>query len=173
MRRQLGTVLAGVVTGLALVVLPAAAVAAPASETFDIQGAEIAFTSTRGTFIGYGEGSANEGSAWKAVVDHTPLSSQPVVITGGRFSMGTASLAPSADFVVGAFTGGTITEINPGIGCTKQTFRVSGTVGNVSTSTTSGGTGLFDVVLSHHRMSVFGRCVTYAATVSGSVDFFY
>jgi hypothetical protein len=173
MRPSLGTITAAVVAGVALVVLPAAAVAAPASTTFQIRGAEIAFTSTRGTFVGYGSGNADEGSAWKAVVDHTPLSSQPASITGGRFSMGTVSLAPSADFVVGTFTGGTITTINPGIGCTKQTFRVSGTVGNVSTSTTSGGTGLFDVVLTHHRMSVFGNCVTYAATVSGSASFAY
>jgi hypothetical protein len=173
MRRSLGSIIAGVVIGVALVVFPAAAVAAPASATFQIQGVEIAFSSTRGMFVGYGEGTASEGSAWEAVVDHTPLSSQPVSITGGRFSMGTLSLAPSVDFVVGTFTGGTITEINPGTGCTKQTFRVSGTVGDVSTSTTSDGTGLFDVVLTHHRRSFFGRCVTYAATVSGSASFTY
>jgi hypothetical protein len=173
MRRSLGTITAAAVVGVALVVLPAAAVAAPASTTFQIRGAEVAFTSTRGTFVGYGSGNASEGSAWKAVVDHTPLSSQPASITGGRFTMGTLTLAPSADFVSGAFTEGTITETNPGIDCTKQTFRVSGTLADVSTSTTSGGTGLFDVVLTHHRSSFFGRCVTYAATVSGSASFTY
>lgn len=173
MGRSLGTLIAGVATGVAVVVLPASAVAAPASATFEIKGAEIAFTSTRGTFVGYGRGDASEGSAWEAVVDHTPLSSQTVSVTGGRFSMGTASLAPSVDFVVGNFTGGTITETNPGTGCTKQTFRVSGTLGDVSTSTTSGGTGRFDVVLTHHRLSFFGDCVTYAATVSGSAGFAY
>ena len=173
MRRSFGTIVAGVVTGAALVALPAAAVAAPASTTFQIRGAEIAFTSTQGTFLGYGSGNAVEGSAWKAVVDHAPLSSQAASITGGRFSMGTVSLAPSTDFVTGTFTGGTITPINPGDGCTKETFRVSGTVGNVSTSTTSGGTGRFDVVLTHHRTSFFGNCVTYAATVSGSASFTY
>ena len=173
MRRSLGTITAAAVTAVGLVVLPAAAVAAPASKTFQIKGVELAFTSTRATFVGYGEGSASEGSAWKAVVDHTPLSSQPASITGGRFSMGTLSLAPSADFAVGTFTGGTITEVDPGVGCTKQTFRVSGTAGNVSTSTTSGGSGVFDVLLTHHRSSFFGNCVTYAATVKGSVSFDY
>jgi hypothetical protein len=173
MRVSLATIVAAVVTGVALVALPAGAVAAPASASFEIKGVEIAFTSTRGTFVGYGRGGASEGSAWKAVVDHTPLSSQPVSITGGRFSMGTASLAPSADFVVGTFTGGTITETNPGTGCTKQTFRVFGTVGDVSTSTTSGGTGRFEVVLTHHRARFFGECVAYAATVSGSAEFSY
>jgi hypothetical protein len=172
-RRSLGTIVAGVLTVGALIALPAAAVAAPASTAFQVKGLEIAFTSTRATFVGYGSGNAAEGSAWKAVVDHAPLSSQPAAITGGTFSMGTLSLAPAVDFVRGTFTGGTITETNPGTGCTKQTFRVTGTLGDVSTSTTSGGTGRFDVVLTHHRLSFFGDCVTYAATVSGSAGFAY
>lgn len=173
MRRSLGTIVAGVLTVGALIALPAAAVAAPASTAFQVKGLEIAFTSTRATFVGYGSGNAAEGSAWKAVVDHAPLSSQPAAITGGTFSMGTLSLVPAVDFVRGTFTGGTITETNPGTGCTKQTFRVTGTLGDVSTSTTSGGTGRFDGVLTHHRLSLFGDCVTYAATVSGSAGFTY
>jgi hypothetical protein len=173
MRRSLGTITAAAVTAVGLVVLPAAAMAAPASTTFQIKGVELAFTSMRGTFVGYGHGPASEGSAWKAVVNHTPLSSQPASITGGRFSMGTLSLAPSADFVVGTFTGGTIRKVSAGAGCTNQTFRFSGTVGNVSTSTTSGGSGVFAVLLTHRRSSFFGNCVTYAATVRGSASFDY
>ena len=173
MRRSLGTITAAAVTAVGLVVLPAATMAAPASTTFQIKGIEFAFTSTRGTFVGYGHGPVSEGSAWKAVVNHTPLSSQPASITGGRFSMGTLSLAPSADFVVGTFTGGTIREVNTGAGCTNQTFRFSGTVGNVSTSTTSGGSGVFAVRLTHRRSSFFGSCVTYVATVRGSASFDY
>jgi hypothetical protein len=172
-RRSLGTIVAGALTVGALAALPAAAVAAPTSTTFEVKGLEIAFTSTRATFVGYGSGNAAEGSAWEAVVDHSPLSSQPTAITGGTFTMGTLSLAPAADFVTGTFTGGTITETSPGTGCTKQTFRVSGTLGDVSTSTTSGGTGRFEVVLRHHRASFLGRCVTFAATVSGSAGFAY
>src|SRR5688572_25436023 len=173
MRSSLGTIVAGVITAAALAALPVAADAAPDSTTFRVQGVEIVFTSTRATFVGYGRGTAGDRSAWKAVVDHTPLSSVPASITGGRFSMATLSPTPSTDFVVGAFTGGTIKVVNPGLGCTNQTFDVSGSVGDVRTSTSSGGSGAFAVRLTHHRFRVLGRCVTYAATVTGSASFAY
>jgi hypothetical protein len=173
MSRSLGTIFAVVVTATALAALPAAAQAAPASTTFRIQGAEVAFTSTRGTFVGRGAGNAGDRSAWKAVVDHTPLSSLPASITGGRFTMTTLSPALTPDFVVGAFTGGTISVVNPGLGCTNQTYDVSGDVGGVTTSTTAGGTGSFDVLLTHYRVRLFGRCVSYAATVTGTASFTY
>jgi hypothetical protein len=173
MRRSLGTIVAGVTTVAALAALPAAAEAIPDSTTFRVQGIEIAFTSTQGTFVGYGHGAAGDRTAWKAVVDHAPLSSQPAAITGGRFSMATLSSTPSVDLVSGAFTGGTIAVVDPGLGCTKQTFDVSGDVGDVSTSTSSGGSGAFAVRLTHHRFRVLGRCVTYAATVTGTASFAY
>jgi hypothetical protein len=164
---------AGVLSAAALAALPAAAQAAPASTTFQVQGAEIAFTSTRGTFVGHGVGNAGDRSAWKAVVDHTPLSSLPATITGGRFTMATLGPTSTTDFVVGTFTGGTIAVVNPGVGCTNQTFDVSGDMGNVTTSTTTGGSGSFDVLLTHYRVRLFGRCVSYAATVTGTASFAY
>jgi hypothetical protein len=173
MRSRFRAIVAGVVTAAALTALPAAAQAAPASTTFQIQGAEIAFTSTRGTFVGRGLGNAGDRSAWKAVVDHTPLSSLPASITGGRFTMATLGPTATTDFVVGTFTGGTIAVVNPGLGCTNQTYDVFGDVGNVTTSTTSGGTGSFDVLLTHYRVRLFGRCVSYAATVTGTATFAY
>jgi hypothetical protein len=134
---------------------------------------EIAFTSTRGTFVGRGLGNAGDRSAWKAVVDHTPLSSLPASITGGRFTMTTLSPTFTPDFVVGNFTGGTIALVNPGLGCTNQTFAVTGDLGSVTTSTTSGGSGSFDVLLTHYRVRLFGNCVSYAATVTGTAEFAY
>jgi hypothetical protein len=173
MRSSFRTIVSGVASVAALAALPAAADAAPASTTFEVQGAEIAFTSTRGTFVGRGLGNAGDRSAWKAAVDHTPLSSLPATITGGRFTMATLSSTSTPDFVAGSFTGGTITVVNPGTGCTNQTFDVSGDVGNVTTSTTAGGSGSFDVLLTHYRVRLFGRCVSYAATVAGTASFAY
>jgi hypothetical protein len=173
MRTSFRRIVAGVVSAAVLAALPAAAEAAPASTTFQVQGAEIAFTSTRGTFVGRGLGSAGDRSAWKAVVDHTPLSSLPATITGGRFTMATLSSTSTPDFVVGNFTGGTIAVVDPGLGCTNQTFDVSGDVGGVTTTTTSGGSGSFDVLLTHYRVRLFGRCVSYAATVTGTASFAY
>lgn len=173
MRNRFRAIVAGVLTAAALAALPAAAEAAPASTTFQIQGAEVAFTSTRGTFVGRGLGNVGDRGAWKAVVDHTPLSSLPAAITGGRFTMATLGPTATPDFVVGTFTGGTIAVVNPGLGCTNQTYDVSGDVGDVTTSTTSGGTGSFDVLLTHYRVRFFGRCVSYAATVTGTASFAY
>ena len=56
--------------------------------------------------------------------------------------MRTTSLSTSAgDFVTGQYTGGTISVVDPGANCTNQRFHVLGTLGNVTTSTTAGGTG--------------------------------
>lgn len=87
--------------------------------------------------------------------------------------MATVSPAPRTDFVAGTFTGGTITVVNPGLGCTNQAFAVFGNVGNVRTSTTGGGSGAFVVRLTHLRVRLLGNCVTYAATVTGSASFAY
>jgi hypothetical protein len=79
----------------------------------------------------------------------------------------------SKDAVAGAFTGGTINVVNAGPGCTNQTFAISGALGSVATSTSTGGSGLFNVLLTHHRLRLFGNCVTYAATVAGTASFRY
>ena len=160
-----------VLLGVAL--LPSAARAAPASSIFGVSGVEIAASSTQGTFTGKASGSAGDTGAWKAVVVHEPLSSQPAAITGGSFEMGTVGPGFTADYVKGSFAGGSVAVVDPGAGCKNQTFSVKGTLANVSTSTTTGGTGAADIVLTHYRRSVFGYCVTYSATVTGLVQFSY
>jgi hypothetical protein len=149
------------------------AFAAPASTTFQVFGAEVGFTPTQGTFVGKAFGNSGDRGAWRAVVDHAPLSSLPAAITGGSFNMATTSPTWRPDFVAGTFTGGTIDVINPGPLCTNQTFAVSGDLGNVATTTTSGGSGVFKVILTHYRTVLFGRCLTYSATVAGTATFAY
>jgi hypothetical protein len=162
------------VTAAALAALPGGATAAPASTTFRVSGAEIAFTATQGTFVGKALGNAGDRGPWKAVVDHTRLSSLPAAITGGSFTMTTVSASwTTIDAVEGRFTGGTIDVVNPGLGCTNQTFAILGTLGIVATSTSSGGSGQVDVLLTHYRVRLFGNCVTYSATVAGTASFTY
>ena len=162
---------AAVVAALAI---PAAASAAPASTTFTIVGYEYAFTSTVGSFAGTGSGNAGETAAWNTTVQHDPLGSTPTYVNGGSFFMTTASTT-HLDYVDGdfAYHGGTITTLDPGAGCTNQQYRVTGTLENVATSTTSGGSGRFSVTLTHYRYSVFGICVIYKARVAGTVTLTY
>lgn len=168
--------LAGAAAAVAVLILPAAASAAPASTTFAVSGFEYAFTSTVGNFAGSATGSEGDRGAWNTSVEHEPLGSTPPInVTGGTFQMGTRSPTGALDFVTGTFVdqGGTITTIHPGANCTNQHYRVTGRLANVTTSTSAGGTGLFDVALTHHRVRFFGRCFIYSATVNGAVSFAY
>ena len=87
----------------------------------------------------------------------------------------TTASSTHLDYVEGdfAYQGGTITTIDPGAGCTNQKYLVTGTLENVSTSTTSGGSGSFSVTLTHYRYSFFGICVIYKARVAGTVTLTY
>jgi hypothetical protein len=160
----------------AAIVLPAAASAAPASTSFAVVGYEYAFTSTVGSFAGTGAGNAGDTGAWNARVEHDPLGSSPTHVNGGDFQMATTSPAGRVDFVDGTFAyhGGTITRTpNQGANCTNQQYLVTGTLQDVSTRTSAGGSGTFAVTLTHYRILLFGHCIIYKARVAGSVDFTY
>jgi hypothetical protein len=164
------------VTALAAAVaLPASAAAAPASTVFAVSGHEYAFTPTVGCFAGTAVGNAGDRAAWNTCVEHDPLGSVPTYVNGGRFAMTTRSPAGRYDFVTGTFVyhGGTIETIDPGANCTNQRYLVTGALEDVSTSTTSGGSGRFSVTLTHFRTRIFGRCITYRASVVGTASFVY
>ena len=159
-------VLAAAVAAVAIAVLPATA-AAQTTYNDQIVGAEIAATSTQGTFVGRARGDLP--GAWKAVVQHTPLSPGGT-ITGGSFSLWTLFGGAPAR-VRGNVSGGTITQTNAGAGCTNQTYDVTGTLANVSVASVSNGTGSFAVVLTHYRAAFpFFGCVTYSASVAGTLS---
>lgn len=56
-----------------------------------------------------------------------------------------------------------MTPISQQSGCGKQVYGVSGTVASTA------GTGSFTATLTHYRTSVFGVCVPYFATITGSL----
>jgi hypothetical protein len=152
---------AGLAVAVTALVVPAVASAA----TDTVTGTEVAFTSTQGTFVGSASGDIP--GYWKAVVNHTPLSPD-ATITGGSFKLVTTTLQK----IVGTFdNGGTVHQTNPGAGCTDQTFDVSDTLSNVGVGGPGTGHGSFFVVLTHKRVPIpFVGCVTYAATVAGTLS---
>jgi hypothetical protein len=153
---------------LALLVAPATAAAAQTySDT--ISGYEYAFTSTDGRFAGTASG-ALPGS-WNADVQHTALclSCTPTpTITGGSFSLVTTRNGFPA-LVSGDFVGGTVQVTNVGSNCSNQTFAVDGILGNVGWWSPGSGTGTFRATLTHFRHSILGKCVTYGASVRGTL----
>jgi hypothetical protein len=149
-----------------VVLVPATAVAATKTYRFSISGTEVSATSTTGRFVGTASGSAL--GTWYAEVNHAPLGggvgARVAIQSGGSFGMALAPAEP-AYVVSGQFSGGTITVIDSGAGCTNQVYAVDGDLKHVSVT----GSGHFAATLTHHRRSVLGRCWLYAATVGGTV----
>jgi hypothetical protein len=154
---------------LVLLVAPATAVAAQ-SYSDTISGYEYAFTSTDGKFAGTASG-ALPGS-WNADVQHTQLclSCTPTAtITGGSFSLATVHNGVPA-LVSCAFVGGTVQVTNVGANCSNQTFAVNGILGHVGWWSSGSGSGVFRATLTHYRHSILGRCITYGASVRGTLS---
>jgi len=159
-----------IVVGLATLALyaPASTLAAQTySDT--ISGYEYFATSSDGKFAGSAAGALP--GAWNADVQHTPLcvSCTPTAtITGGSFSLAT-TLNSIPALVTGVFSGGTVQVIDVGAGCTNQSFAVNGILGNVGPWYSGSGSGTFSATLTHYRRPIFGRCITYAASVMGTL----
>ena len=146
-----------------------------------ITGFEFYATSTQGRFAGSAAGQGADGltGAWSIVVDHTNLNGCWYAnqtcgrVTGGSFSL----VVPNPTEVVsGAFNSrttedqpDTIVLVDPGSYCRNQVFRIVDGLHNVGTWEHSG-TGGFAAYLTHYRHSIFGQCITYSATVQGTVE---
>jgi hypothetical protein len=157
---------AAVLVASLVVLVPVTAGAATKTYRFSISGTEVSATSTTGRFVGAASGSAL--GTWYAEVVHVPLGggdgAQVAIQSGGSFGMALAQAEP-AYVVSGQFSGGSIKVEDSGLNCTNQVYMVDGALRNVSVT----GTGHFVATLTHHRRSVLGRCLLYAATVGGTV----
>src|ERR1051326_7065376 len=158
---------AGLVAALAtLVAVPGASATTGLSTRYSLAGIETSIpTNNTSTFSGTAFGSSFDAAWWKASVVHQSLSHCPFgsgtscAITGGTFALSSSTGAQLA----GSFTGGTITPVFQAAGCGKQVFAVSGTLA------TTAGPGAFSATLTHYRTLLFGTCVPYFATVTGSL----
>jgi hypothetical protein len=154
-----------IVAAAALFISPAAAVAATTSSD-SVSGLEYAATSTQGRFVGIASGALP--GAWSVTVDHTPLGTS-ATITDGTFHLAT-HLDGTLTAVTGDFTGGTVTQLSGFTGCVNQRYAVNGVLGDVGSGSVRSGIGTFVATLTHHRTTIFGHCVTYSASVSGSLS---
>jgi len=165
MRRILGLVS---VTAMLMVAATAsnAGAATGFSSVYVVAGVETSIpTNNTSTFAGGALGSGGDSAVWKASVAHAALSSCPFgtnascAITGGSFSLKSSNGAQLA----GSFTGGSVTPISQQTPCGKQVFGVSGALATTS------GPATFTATLTHFRTFLFGTCVAYFATVTGSL----
>jgi hypothetical protein len=142
---------------LLLAALSAPRASAAAAYTDTLTGTEIPpISSTLGTFVGVGTGQLP--AAWRVQIAHDPLASGPTVaITGGAFAL----VSRNGALLGGPVSGGSVTVTDRGSRCRSQTYHV--------VASFPGGT--FDGTLTHHRRSFFGRCVIYAATITGRGTF--
>jgi hypothetical protein len=148
----------------AAIVIGSGLATAATTYTDAISGYEYAATSTQGSFAGTASGDLP--GYWKATVDHTAL--PDANITGGDFYLATY-LNGSATSVTGNFTGGTVKQISGFTGCVNQQYAVNGDLGNAGSGSTGTGDGTFTGTLTHYRTKIFGYCVTYSASITGTL----
>lgn len=144
--------------------------AAAATHRDSVTGAEYHATSTDGRFAGAASGELP--GAWRADVQHTALCiscPRTATITRGTFSLATIVHGLPTLFR-GSFSGGTVQVIKPGGDCTNQKFVVDGLLSNVHGRPAAAGTGTFTATLIHYRHSILGKCITYAASITGKLD---
>jgi hypothetical protein len=159
--------ISAVIAALAAVVTPLTALAAATTYTDTVAGPEVFATSTEGVFTGAASGTLP--GVWTATVMHSPLSTH-ATITGGSFDLAT-TLNNRPVLVVGTFAnGGSVDQTGGFSGCVNQTYWVQGVLGKVGLyGQTDSGTGTFQAVLTHYRALIFGSCVTFGASIAGTV----
>lgn len=150
---------------LAAVIMGPGSVATAATYPDSVSGYEFAATSTQGRFAGAAPGALP--GVWSATVDHTPLGTV-ATITGGDVYLATYQNGVPT-LVTGHFTGGTVRQLSGFTGCANQQYAVNGNVGDVGVGSAGTGTGTFAGTLTHHRTKIFGYCVIYSATITGSL----
>jgi hypothetical protein len=148
----------------ALVISPAAAIAATPADS--VSGLEYAATPAQGRFAGIASGALP--GVWSVTVDHTPLGAA-AAITGGDFHLATRR-GGTLTAVTGEFTAGTVRQLSGFTGCASQRYAVHGVLDKVGSGAARRGTGTLDATLTHYRTKIFGQCVTYSASVRGSLS---
>ena len=165
--RWLGRAFPILAAAMAVALTPASAIAATVTTYSDpISGFEYTAASTQGSFAGAALGAVP--GPWSATVDHTPLGTS-ATITGGEFSLATYRDG-TLTTITGHFTAGTIQQLSGFTGCVNQRYAVDGLLGGVGFRAAGSGTGTFAATLTHYRAKIFGYCVTYSASISGSLS---
>jgi hypothetical protein len=159
-------VLAGLAAALAGAVAAPGGAMTAISTAYTVAGIETSIPSNNtSAFAGAALGAGGDGAVWKASVVHQALSNCPFgsnsscAITGGSFSLSSSDGAQLA----GSFTSGSVAPVSQQTPCGNQSYGVTGTLATTS------GPASFIATLTHYRTLLFGTCVTYLATITGSL----
>jgi hypothetical protein len=146
-----------VLAALAVLVLVPGSALASRAYTVQVKGIEYSATTTVGKFAGAATGRLP--GTWQARVVHEPITAaRTVPISSGSFQL------YSHRKITGRFVDGAVRRLNTPTTCVDERFDVRGNL-----ALDGGGTGQFTVLLTHLRTTVGARCVTYAATVEGTL----
>ena len=158
-------VTAAVAALAAAVVAQGAGAATGLSPAYAVSGIETSIpTNNTSTFGGTAFGTGGDAALWQASVQHQALSNCPFgtstscAITGGSFSLSSFDGAK----LTGRFVSGAVKPVSQQAGCGKQVFAVTGSLA------TTAGPAAFAATLTHYRVSIFGTCIPYFATITGS-----
>ncbi len=170
-RQIRGSIASGLGLSLALLLAVHAALAAPARastyESYTLTGYEIWFAPTVGTFAGTGNGPTGALSAWYGSIEHSGVISPAGTINGGWATL----YRLDGVRISGRFATGTVWLVNDGPGCTDETHVVRGILAGASrTDREEVGSGYLEATLVHHRAWLFGRCISYSASVNGTLS---
>ena len=160
---RLRILLVAIVASVGLTTVPIVTLAAT-TVTYGVSGLEYAATPSVGSFAGAAVATDDVGT-WQATVVHGSLPTAPggtAPVTGGSFA-----LNGQRRDLAGAVDGGTITLLTTS-SCGRETYSVTGHLVLAPIGT---GAASFGMLLTHYRLRFFGRCITYGATVQGSVTF--
>jgi hypothetical protein len=131
---------------------------------YSVAGVQIGVTETSSTFAGVAFSNDGDFARWDALVLRTPLNPDPREPVAGLINGGTFQLNGQVRNVLGNFVDGVI--LRESTSCRRETFSVTGTL-----ALDDGGTGGFDLTLTHYRLRLGSQCITYFATVEGLVQF--
>jgi hypothetical protein len=146
-----------VLAALAVLLLVPESALANRAYTVQVKGIEYSATTTVGKFAGTATGRLP--GTWQARVVHDPIdAARTAPITDGSFQL------YSHTKITGDFVDGAVTRLNTPTTCADERFDVRGNL-----ALDGGGTGQFTVLLTHLVTPVEARCVTYAATVGGTL----
>jgi hypothetical protein len=146
-----------VLAALAVLLLVPGSALANRAYTVQVTGIEYSATATVGKFAGAATGRLP--GTWQARVVHEPITAaRNAPITSGSFQL------YSHTKITGRFVDGGVRRLNTPRTCADERFDVRGNL-----ALDGGGTGQFTVLLTHLRTTVGARCVTYAATVEGTL----
>ena len=145
----------GIAIAIGLVVA-FSSVAAAQDVTYEVSGIQTGVAENFSSFAGLGFSDDRDVAVWEAKIKRIDLTE----ITGGVFH-----LKGVLRELFGVFTGGTITALPRGT-CRMEKFAVAGDL-----ALDDGGSGSFDVILTHYGRRIGGQCFLFFATVEGTVTF--